>query len=401
MENKKTLLFVNESLACAGGEKSLLTLLSVLDYTKYEVYLQLFHYGCPWDALIDSHVHLLPPLAYSKFLGMSFKRQILYAFSHNKFRWLYARILYSLSLRLKSRRIPENACKFWKFTEACIGKYPQHFDVAIAYAQGLPTFYVADKVKADKKLAWVNASYRLSNGFRDFVLKRFDSMDHIIAVSETAQNVLLECFPTIKEKLTIFMDLISPAIIQRLSEESIQIKKEEKILTLLTMGRLFPYAKGYDIALEVCSILKDKLSGNFKWYILGIGPYEQVMREYISVHHLENNMILLGVKENPYPYLKLADIYVQTSRQEGFGLAIAEARLLDIPVVVTRYDSVDVQIVDGDNGIIAEIDAHSVADKILELYGNEKMYNHITNFQKNEKKGNLELLPKFYQLFEG
>lgn len=83
-EEKKSILFVNESLACAGGEKSLLNLLGCLDYNKYEVDLHLFKYGCPWDKYIDSRVNVLPPLPYAVFTEMPLKKAAVYAIAHGK-----------------------------------------------------------------------------------------------------------------------------------------------------------------------------------------------------------------------------------------------------------------------------------------------------------------------------
>ena len=115
-------------------------------------------------------------------------------------------------------------------------------------------------------------------------------------------------------------------------------------LRILTIGRL-ANQKGYDMALEACKILKEK-GIEFKWYSLGIGPLKEEIEKYINENNLENNFKLLGVKSNPYPFIKDCDIYVQTSRFEGFGIAIAEARMLNKPVVTTRFDAVYNQMKD-------------------------------------------------------
>jgi glycosyltransferase involved in cell wall biosynthesis len=103
---------------------------------------------------------------------------------------------------------------------------------------------------------------------------------------------------------------------------------------------------------------------------------------------------------NPYPYIKTCTIYAQTSRKEGFGLSIAEARLLNRPVVTTEYDGVYVQMVPDKNGIVTKIDAVSVADAIEDLLNNPGKREAISNYQRSEKKGNPEELQKFYSLIE-
>ncbi len=97
------------------------------------------------------------------------------------------------------------------------------------------------------------------------------------------------------------------------------------------------------------------------------GPHEQRIKDYIKKYDLSDHFILLGVKANPYPFIKNADIYVQTSRYEGFGLAIAEARMLNIPVVTTKFDAVYNQMIDGKNGLVVEMNAEPVYKGILRM----------------------------------
>ena len=98
----------------------------------------------------------------------------------------------------------------------------------------------------------------------------------------------------------------------------------------------------------------------------------------------------MGVEANPYPYFKDADIYVQTSKFEGFGLAIAEARMLNIPVVTTRFDAVYSQMIDEKNGLVVDMEAEAVADGILRLITNQRLKADIVEYLRAEKKGNVE-----------
>ena len=117
-------------------------------------------------------------------------------------------------------------------------------------------------------------------------------------------------------------------------------------------------------------------------------------------HHLEDVFIFLGTTSNPYPYIKDCSIYVQTSRHEGYGLSIAEARILNRPVVTTEFDSVWNQMVNGKNGIVVPIDSVAVADAIQRLLDDRQLYNSIMAFQMQEKKGNTEKISSFYQLID-
>jgi len=93
---------------------------------------------------------------------------------------------------------------------------------------------------------------------------------------------------------------------------------------------------------------------------------EKLIRE----KHMTDCITLLGEQANPYPFMAAADIYVQTSRFEGFGLTIAEAKILNRPIVSTNFPVVYDQITDGQNGLIAEMNSESIAQKILQLYEN-------------------------------
>ena len=89
---------------------------------------------------------------------------------------------------------------------------------------------------------------------------------------------------------------------------------------------------------------------------------------------------MLGVKANPYPYIKNSDIYVQTSKYEGFGLAIAEARMLNIPVVTTRFDAVYNQMIDEKNGLVVDMNADAVCDGILRLINDTELRERIVQY---------------------
>lgn len=395
---KKTILFINESLACAGGEKSLLNLLSTLDYEKYDVSLQLFKYGCSWDKYIDPRVNILPPIPYTEFTDLSLSKAILFAIRHNRFNWLFSRLRYSISLRLKKNllNIPKS-CLYWKAQHSCFGKINYNYDYIIAYAQGIPTFFVADKAPiSSKKIAWINATYLPEKRLKPFIEKKYNEIDTVVAVSEGIKEIEANHFPSFNSKLACFRDLINPDTIQTLSKEDINLKKDTNRLTIITLGRLSS-GKGYDIAIDAADYLKSKQIP-FIWYILGVGELEEELKQEVSKRKLTEYIKFLGVKENPYPYLKMADIYVQTSRYEGFGLAIAEARILNIPVVTTRFNNVFMQMIEGENGLTTDLYGESVGDAIIKLYRDHDLYHHIKTYLEKEKKGNLESIKDFYEV---
>ena len=395
---KKKLLFSIDSLHCAGAEKSLTTLLSLIDYSKYEVDLMMFGYGGALEELLPKEVNILEPLKYTKFAEKSLKESIIYTLKKSTYKMLKSRIGFSLAIRNKQYSNPQKARILWQKTSKVIEINSKKYDVAISYAQGLPTFYVADKINADKKFAWVNVSYRLEEKDKEFQSKYYDKYEKIVAVSHSAKDVFLETFPKYKDKVEIIYDINDFNLISKMADMENGYDDKFDGIRLLTIGRL-ANQKGYDTALEACKILRDK-GIKFKWYALGKGPLKNEIEKYIKENDLQDYFKLLGVKSNPYPYIKDADIYVQTSKFEGFGLAIAEARMLNTPVVTTEFDAVYNQMIQGKNGLVVKQDPLAVADAIELLLNDKDLYQEIQEFQKNEKKGNLEEIEKFYKIIE-
>jgi glycosyltransferase involved in cell wall biosynthesis len=393
---KKKILFVIDSLHCAGAEKSLTTLLSLIDYRIYAVDLQLFAYGGLFEKLVPKEVNVLSPLVYTEFTKLTLKRALINSIKTLNFKMLLARLKYSIGIRIKKPGNKAKARIFWRSVSNVIENNPKDYDIAISYAQGVPTFYVAEKIKAQKKFAWVNVSYVLDKKESKFQKKFYDIYNKIVAVSDTTKEIFLESLPAYSNKIEVIYDINNPSFITKMADIEEGFKDDFVGIRLLTIGRL-DYQKGYDIALESCRKLKEK-GIKFKWYALGVGSLKEEVQSYINENNLTEHFILLGIKSNPYPFIKNCDIYVQTSKFEGFGIAIAEARMLNKPVVTTRFDAVYSQMVDGKNGIVVDMNSDAVCEGILSLINNVGLRSNIIEYLKSEKKGNIEEIDKFYKL---
>jgi glycosyltransferase involved in cell wall biosynthesis len=393
---KLKLLFVIDSLEVSGAEKSLVSLLSLIDYSRFSVDLMLFGHGGALEELVPKEVNILPPLSYMDFSRLEMKEALKNSISKFNFKMLRARLRYSIGIRLKDYDITQKAQIFWQSVSHVIQNNPVRYDIAISYAQGIPTFYVAEKVKANKKFAWVNASYRLDNKEKQFQQKFYDQYNGIVTVSDTAKDIFIETFPQYKDRVSVIYDINDPDFISRMAEMGEAFEDQFDGIRILTIGRLTDQ-KGYDIALAACQKLKET-GVQFRWYALGKGPMKEKIENYIREHNLSEHFVLLGVKSNPYPYIKYSDIYVQTSRTEGFGLAIAEARMLNVPVVTTRFDSVFNQMIDGKNGLVVDMNSDAVYEGITKIMNNKGLRESIKSYLQFEKKGNVEDLDKFYQL---
>lgn len=389
---RKSILFVINSLGCGGAEKSLLSLLPLLDYDKYDVTLQMIRRGGMFEELLPPEVHVRKELDYTAFCSQSIAKQML-SFD---FRRIAARVRTSLFLR-QNRRAGQplhDAQAYWKYSGTAFDPLPELYDVAVAWGQGTPTHFVAKKVRAKKKFAWVNADYENVGHDKDFDRRYYAAFTEIICVSNKLCLTLQKVFPEYAAKMTTIYDINNPATIFAMANQPCSLRNEGN-LTLVTVGRLVPQ-KGYDIAAKAAWLLK-KRGVRFHWYVVGGGDSAPIEKDIVQ-YGIRDCFTLLGAKANPYPYMKAADIYVQTSKFEGYCLTLAEARMLNVPCVTTNFDVVYAQMIDGDNGLVVEMSAEAVVDGIIRLATDQELYQHIKGYQVQEKKGNVEEIEKFYDL---
>ncbi|EPB9413382.1 glycosyltransferase [Clostridium perfringens] len=397
----KRILFVIDSLNCAGAEKSLISLLNLIDYSKYNVDLQLFGYGGVLESLLPKDVNLLSPLDYTKFSSENLKNLFTEIKDVKTMRMLIARLKFSTNIRIKKSDNIEKTRIFWGFIGRFIEENSNYYDIAISYSQGIPTFYVAEKINANKKIAWVNTDYRLNSKEKTFQERYYNLYKNIIIVSDSSKKIFLETFPKYKEKTKVIYDINNYDFIKKMSlvnEEYIEKLNQFKGIKIITLARLTE-EKRLDRVLNAAKRLKET-NIDFKWLILGEGKLENKLKLEIKKKNLKENIILLGLKVNPYPYIKACDIYVQTSDLEGFGLAIAEARMLNKPVVTTRFDAVFNQMIHEKNGLVVDMNSDAVFNGIMRLINDESLRKNIIKYLENEKKGNVEEIDKFYKLIE-
>ena len=172
---------------------------------------------------------------------------------------------------------------------------------------------------------------------------------------------------------------------------------EYKGLKLLTVARL-EKIKGYDLLVRAASRLK-KEGLEFKWFIIGEGTERDRINSLCQQYHLEHEIILLGQKTNPYVYMKRCDIYVQTSRNEGLGLTVIEAKILEKPIVCTNFSTASSLIEDKEDGLLCNIDEKDIALKILELIRDKELYTMILrNLQVQQKFDTKKEIDKIYRL---
>ena len=369
---KKKILFVIDSLGCGGAEKSLVSLLPLLNRDKYEIHLWMLHRGGAFEGLIPNHVLIEATPSYSYWEGM-------------RMHWAHFR--YSLSFRLKNLmgKHEHGAETLWKCVGGAFQVPKQEYDVAIAYQQGFPTYLVATKIHAKKKIAWINVNIFNAGYNTLFNAKFYDRFDVLVPVSNDLEAILRDRYSQYNNKYCCVYDILNPELIRKQAGENIKEKPlyDSGSVNIVTAGRLAAQ-KNHILAVEAAKIMKDK-GLNFKWIFIGEGGERSRIEKLIAEYHLENRVILLGMRTNPYPYMSRCDVYVQTSSFEGFGLTIAEAKILGKPVVSTNFDVVHDQLKHEENGLIAEMTPESVAENIVRLLDDKELRNHIIDSVSKEQ----------------
>lgn len=353
---EKKVLFIIDSLTCGGAEKSLVSLLPLLDREKYELHLWMLSRGGEFESLLPADVIVEHGPRRSKM---------------GKLKSFLGQVMFSFMLRF-NRCIGHKehpAETLWKSKGWAMTGIPGEWDVAIAYQQGLPTYLVANKVKAKHKLAWINVDIFKAGYNVVFNLRHLNKMDHVIAVSQTLSSMIAKHMTTIAPKLVTILDVLNPQLITTLADAEIPPDLPNHDMgscpLLVTVARVSPQ-KNYLLAVETASALRAK-GIDFHWIFVGDGPDMLKVKSRIDELKLNDIVIPLGVRTNPYPYMKACDVYVQTSSFEGFGLTVGEAKILHKPIVSTNFTVVTNQLTDGKNGLIAEMNPESLSTAIIKM----------------------------------
>lgn len=396
---KRKLLFVISALETGGAEKSLVNLLNQLNFEKYDVDLLLFKKQGAFLKQVPERVNIIdvPYDLYCLFNTPVKGGNHFIAAKQSVIRVIgsvYRRIFYAKQF------YPGMQSRWDLFYKRSLKNLPGVYDVAISYMHGESMYYVAEKVQAKKKITWVHNDYRSTklNPRKDYLY--FRQFDHVITISNECVKIWQKSFPDIKDRIQCIPNITSSTLTRKMAEafypsEYIGLDSQK---IFLSIGRL-NQQKGFDIAIDAAKRLKDK-SINFKWYIIGQGELKNDLQEQIKRNGVKDQVILLGVRENPYPYIKNADILVQTSRFEGKSVVLDEAKILARPLVVTNYPTVHDQVIDKKEGIIVDISAEAVSEGIINMLSDNKMFEDIENYLKNHEYGNVDEMKKYYRVFD-
>lgn len=397
---KKKLLIVSHALELGGAERSLIGLLDALAPALWDVDLFLLRHEGELIEDIPAYVNLLPAVPAYTVLARPMKDTL----REGHFLLTAARLI--------GRTAAGRYAKKHNYAESTVGLEYSHkftcplmpkihpdkeYDLAISFLT--PHYFVAQKVRAKKKIAWIHTDYSRVQVNIPSETAMWSAYDHIASISDAVTESFLKLFPGLKHKIVLIENILPERFLKRQALEPTGTDMPaDGCIRLLSIGR-YCTAKNFDNIPDICARLVSA-GLNVKWYIIGFGGEETLIRKKTEETGMGDRVILLGKKENPYPYIKACDLYVQPSRYEGKCVTVREAQMLGKPVVITRYATSASQLEDGVDGVIVPMDNEGCAEGIAALLQDPKKMRQLSDNCKARDYSNAQEVEKLYQLLE-
>lgn len=383
--NKKKILFVYPNMKVGGSTTALLSLLKNLGPDKYEIDIQLLNNAGPLIEYIPEYVNLLPEALKHNGRLSHLGRIVTYIVKGYFWEALF-RVLRS-----------SNKKWFKTYFSECIArefsvKNQTQYDYAVSFIEGWSNRYIAYNTKASKKYGWIHSMFSKTTDNSLGEVGWIEKLDKIVFVSPECKAEFDKMMPAYSNK-SVFLENITDSsfVKQRASEFTENDIQYERFiahtgLKLVTVCRLHLETKGLDRLVSCAGKLKSD-GVKFLWYIIGEGKDRERVSNLINESGLENEVILIGEKLNPFPYVKAADLSCLLSRYEGKPLIVTESMILGTPVFVTEYMSARNQIDNGINGFITP-NSDQVADAFGDFVKNADVIEKIKHNLNNSEYGN-------------
>lgn len=382
----KRIFFLLSFMHVGGVEKAFLNLLSALPEDLYEIHLGLLSNRGELIIEIPRHVKIHVIDCYSKYRKIinDPPHVVIKDFLRNR-KYIKAFILSLLYLHMK---ITSSQYWLYKYILKNEPDFPIEFDLAVAYAgpsQAID-YYICKKVKAKKKCGWIHFDIIKFGIDKGMTRQLYKAYNKIFVVSKVAKEHFDQVFPEFKNKSEIFYNIISPIEIRKQAERNLSFDDDFVGTRILTVGRI-SQEKGQDYAIKALKILLGK-GYAMKWYFIGDGISRKYCEELVREYGLEEFVVFLGIKKNPYPYMKDCDIYVQPSRHEGYCITLSEAKVFGNPIVATDFVGAREQLAKRTNAVVTGFSEVELAEGIAQamnysrISGDENMEVPTTDLDK-------------------
>jgi glycosyltransferase involved in cell wall biosynthesis len=391
---KKKIIIVGHAMRLGGVETSLIGLLKSLDYSKFEVDLFLYLHDGDFMEFIPKEVNLLPQ---NKLYA-----SLMLPISQNKPMLILSKLmakLYSYFYRKLNQINGENFVYFTNLHQIAHWFLPNlnanEYDLGISFLT--PHFTIANKVKTKRKIAWIHTDYSKYALDRLNELKMWQSFDYVASIGEDSAKTFSQIFPKLADKVILIENILPREfVIQR--SNAFEVNFEKECVNICSVGR-FTYPKNFDSVPEITRYLLDHQI-RVKWYLIGYGGDEDLIKAKIKEYGVEEEVIILGKKSNPYPYIKACDIYVQPSRYEGKAVTVREAQTLAKPVVITNFSSANSQLKNGIDGVILPLETLALAEKLKNFINDIDLQKKLITNCRIEDFSNHNEIDKIYKLIK-
>ena len=396
----KRILIFSHALELGGAERALIGLLDSIDYERCSVDLFLMRHQGEMMPFIPGKVRLLPEMPQYASLAVPItdvvrRGQMGVALGRAYGKWKAARHVQKNDITGECGVALDYSHKYTRAFMPSVGE--GEYDLAISFLT--PHYFVAEKVQAKCKLAWIHTDYsrvQVDVASEETMWGRYD---HIAAISPAVGEAFAGVFPALADKLLPLENIVSARLVRAdaTGDVSAEMPRDGSI-RLLSVGR-YTNAKNFDNVPYICRHLR-QMGLNVKWYLIGFGGDEELIRRSIAEAGMEEHVIMLGKKANPYPYIAACDLYVQPSRYEGKAVTVREAQMLGKPVVITRYATSASQLEEDVDGVIVPMDNEGCAVGIAALLRDEAKMERLRQTCLARDYSGAEEVEKIYQLME-
>lgn len=343
----KKILFLIDTLNGGGAEKILIDIIDNLDKSKFDITIMTVWNRGIYKQVIDSKNY-----NYKTILEKNSQFKLINLFIEKFFYICSGKLLHKIFIKEK-------------------------YDVEIAFLEGISTKIISGASSDIKKFSWIHTDMKSNTWYSQFyinkksIISTYKRFNKIYAVSKECKDKFIDLF-RIKNVEVIYNPVDNNMILEKSLEETKLINHNNKI-KIVTVGRL-EYEKGYDRLINIARRLKDERF-EFEIYIIGSGSLKDEFENKIRQYNLTENVFLLGYLKNPYSIVRRSDLFVCSSRIEGFSTVVTEALVLGIPVVTTLCGGMEELLGNNEYGIITENSEESLYTSIKTLLTDVELIN--------------------------
>lgn len=302
-----------------------------------------------------------------------------------------------------SRRIINRLFLKEKGIEIALDKIiiPDEYDVAIAFADFVYNiekkkcydyYVVLNNVSAKKKIAWIHNNPTKLGWTKELILKEMSGFDSIVNVSKGCKQIFDSIIPEYTYKSVVAYNMYNIDKIKTDATVNINLYPQNNKLHIVTVARIQIEQKRIDRIVEVCKNLVNENITNFDWTLVGEGPDLPELKHQAEKAGLNDYIRFVGLKHNPFPYVKQADIFVQSSDYEGYGMTVKEAQILETPTFITNYIAASEVVENGVQGEICENSTEGLYKMIKSVINNpQKLEVYRQNLINSPVNNNLAL----------